>query len=95
MARRFVDARGTEWEVWEVTPRPVPADAPPPRPWHDRKAAEGWLMFESATQSRRLTGYPPRWHALDDAELTALCSVARLESPPPVLRIVVGMADVR
>lgn len=94
MARRFVDARGTEWEVWEVTSRPTLADRAP-RPWlPDGAVAESaWLEFESATQSRRLADYPARWHALGERELADLCAAARLETPPVVRRIAGGLAD--
>ena len=96
MARRFVDARGTEWQVWEIVSRPTLADRAP-RPWlPDGATAESrWLQFESDTQSRRLTAYPGWWHAMEEEELAALCAVAHLEAPEAVRRIVVGLADVR
>ena len=96
MARRFVDARGTEWEVWEVSGRPVFADRAP-RPWvADGASSESArLRFESATQSRLLARYPAWWHALDDRELAELCAAARLEQPAAVRRIAVGLAGLR
>ena len=92
MARRFVDARGTEWEVWEVTGRRTLADRTP-RPWvpEGAIAESAWLQFDSATQSRRLERYPGRWEAMDDTELAELCSAALLESPAAVRRIAVGL----
>ena len=89
MARRFVDARGTEWEVWEVGVRRTPADVlrptrPRVRPRAGEKAEPPGLCFESATQRRRLSRYPERWHAMSPAELAALCAEARPE--PPTLR---------
>ena len=92
MARRFVDARGTEWEVWEVTGRRTLADRAP-RPWlPDGATAESaWLQFESATQSRRLSRYPGWWEAMEDPELAELCSAAHLESPAAVRRIAIGL----
>ena len=96
MARRFVDARGTEWEVWEVAARPVYADrAPRPGAEEGGAAESGRLRFESATQSRFLARYPAWWHALDDRELAELCAAARLEQPPAVRRIAVGLAGLR
>ena len=94
MARRFVDAGGVEWEVWEVAGRRTLADRAP-RPWvADGASAESaWLQFESATQSRRLERYPGWWEAMEDRELAELCSVARLESPAAVRRIAVGLAS--
>ncbi|MBV9881275.1 MAG: hypothetical protein JO180_12300 [Gemmatirosa sp.] len=81
MATRFVDARGTEWEVWEVDARRLPADAAPPPTarWRDAASTGGWLRFESATQRRRLDRYPAQWQALDAESLSALCQAARLE----------------
>jgi hypothetical protein len=96
MARRFVDARGTEWEVWEVTSRRTLADRAP-RPWvpEGASAESAALHFESATQSRLLTEYPSWWHALDESELAGLCAAAHLESPAAVRRIAVAFADRR
>jgi hypothetical protein len=82
MARHFVDARGTEWEVWEVGARRTVADAPPP-PRSRRHDADGpCLRFESATQRRCLAPYPARWEAFDPTELAALCDAARPVTPP-------------
>jgi hypothetical protein len=96
MARRFVDAHGTEWEVWEVTGRPVYADRAP-RPWvpEGASAESARLRFESVTQSRLLTRYPTWWLALEDRELAALCAAAQLEQPAAVRRIAVGLAGLR
>lgn len=82
MATRFVDERGTEWEVWEVGARLPLADAPVPR-WSraGKQREQGWLCFESATQRRRLGRYPRWWEALPSSELAALCSLASLELP--------------
>jgi hypothetical protein len=84
MVRHFVDARGMEWEVWEVGGRRALADVAPPR---RRKSAmeESCLCFASATQRRRLGRYPPWWHALAPLELDRLCAAAEIEPvrPPP------------
>jgi hypothetical protein len=84
MARRFVDARGTEWEVWEVGLRRTLADVPPAR---RRGSAEETpsLLFASATQRRRLAPYPERWHAMGPHELSELCAAARPEPSASVL----------
>jgi hypothetical protein len=63
---QFRDGDGREWEVWEVGARPPIADQvgvkPTPR----------WLCFASGTEIRRLSTYPPHWHALPPAELALL-----------------------
>ncbi|GLC23632.1 hypothetical protein [Roseisolibacter agri] len=83
MPVRLVDASGVEWEVWELAPRPVLADAPP-TPRFEAAMHDGgsWLCFESATQRRLLSRYPARWHAMLPHELEALCQAARPERPP-------------
>ena|SRR5688572_13555244 len=73
---RFTDARGTEWEVWEVGVRPAPADLRPALMPRQGRVAERWLCFASATERRRLTRYPERWHAMSPAELDRLCGAA-------------------
>ena len=86
MAARLVDARGVEWEVWELAPRPLPADVASPTAHEAMMHAGGsWLCFESATQRRHLARYPARWHAMLPHELEALCQAARPERPalPP------------
>ena len=95
MARRFVDARGTEWEVWEVAERQGLADRAPRPRRVGAGSTGGWLRFDSATQSRRLTRYPAWWSALDAPALAELCAAARLEWAPSAGRIGGGRADVR
>jgi hypothetical protein len=53
----------------------VLADAPP------RRRNDGWLRFDSATQSRRLSRYPDRWEALSVPALAELCEAASPEPP--------------
>jgi hypothetical protein len=77
MAQWFVDARGIEWEVWEIRPRPMPADAR--GAWDGLDG--GWLCFESATHRRHLSRYPARWATLPPHALAALCDAARPQLP--------------
>jgi len=37
---------------------------------------EGWLVFESATEKRRLAPIPPNWEALSNEALISLCAKA-------------------
>jgi hypothetical protein len=80
---RFTDDRGVEWEVREVDAPAMPADRRPPRTSRHGRGEAPWLCFESATQRRRLDRYPPRWPAMSERELTALCREA---TPDPMLR---------
>ena len=76
MAQWFVDARGIEWEVWEIRPRTMPADLA--GGWNDWS---GWLCFESATHRRHLSRYPAHWATLPPHALAALCDTARPQLP--------------
>jgi hypothetical protein len=96
---RFTDTKGSEWEVWEVGARPLPDDVAPPR---ERDLCAGlperWLCFASASERRRLTTYPPRWHAMSPAELEALCLSAlprKTASPAPMTLDVSDRPNVR
>ena len=42
----------------------------------DADLVKGWLVFESATEKRRLHPIPPDWDVLTDEELSALCGSA-------------------
>ena len=96
MARRFVDARGTEWEVWEVGARTPLADSPAigaRRGKNGQPAESRWLRFVSATQRRRLAPFPARWEALDANGLADLCQAARPEAPDMPRLPMVGLGD--
>jgi len=93
MARRFVDARGTEWEVWEVGARRTMADAPPPTRSRRNDADAPCLRFESATQRRSLAPYPARWEAFDVTELAALCQAARPVGLPSIRPVVLEIPE--
>lgn len=53
MLREFIDAEGTLWLVWQVTPI----------------TAEGWLCFETIGDRRRLRPIPPEWATRNDGAL--------------------------
>jgi hypothetical protein len=72
--RDFLDLKGVKWKVWPVTPSAI-------RP---KTAAEdylgdygdGWLVFESITERRRLAQFPPNWDTLSDNGLLQLLKTA-------------------
>lgn len=75
--RDFVDSRHVEWRVWDITPeRMHPATAR--EMFHGEYAdfQEGWLVFESATERRRLAPFPGRWESLSLEQLEALLARA-------------------
>ena len=57
--RRFVDADGIHWSVYESPTT------------YDRRARPT-LVFESDEAVRRVRAYPPNWRDLSDEELAAL-----------------------
>ena len=75
MARRFVDARGTEWEVWEVVSRPTLADRAPRSGGRDLEAAQlfGQAQELFAAAARRHV----RAHRVGEAEQTDLIALRR------------------
>ena len=73
--REFSD-RGVRWRVWDVTPEKM----------HPSTAAdgylgeyqEGWLVFESESERRRLPRVPRGWEQLPDDELQWLLDAAQI-----------------
>lgn len=76
--RQFRDAAGLEWRVYQ-TERNAAAEQ---RRDHllPSEYLEGWLVFEAATEKRRLAPVPPGWSDLADEALAALCSSATLQT---------------
>ena len=80
--REFVDSRQREWKVWDVTPErmhPVTAR----EMFHGRYVdyQEGWLVFESADERRRLAPFPSQWAEFPDAEIETLLRMAEVVPP--------------
>lgn len=71
--REFRDAAGVRWEVWDVVPGAV-TGTPLVAPRED--LAEGWLVFRSATERRRLFQRPLGWERYNDEQLSFLCGFA-------------------
>ncbi len=78
--REYTDSRRVEWSVWDVTPaqmHPLTRDEQYLGEMHD-----GWLVFESRREKRRLNApYPHDWVDFDIPQLEELCAKAS-----PVLR---------
>jgi hypothetical protein len=80
MARRkFTDAAGVEWDVYDVVA--LPGFGRPGEPQlapHSEvfRAARTWLMFESAAEKRRLSPIPDNWETAPQDELQRLLSLA-------------------
>lgn len=78
--RQFRDAAGVEWKV-SLTARSSPAVS---RDHYLPEAyREGWLLFESENEKRRLAPVPRDWESLGDEALAMLCARAPQQTPRP------------
>jgi hypothetical protein len=78
--RQFRDAAGVEWKV-SMTTRSSPAvsrDHYLPESYR-----EGWLLFESENEKRRLAPVPRDWESLSDEALAMLCARAPQQTARP------------
>jgi hypothetical protein len=66
--RRFTDAQGVEWEVFDVIVRAEPSLR---RLAHSQQmaATKAWLVFESGRERRRLAPFPIAWEEAPVEEL--------------------------
>jgi hypothetical protein len=72
--RRFTDARGTRWSVREIIPESM---STAPRVALARpEYSDGWLLFQSEGEKRRLAPYPRDWRDLPEGGLESLCDRA-------------------
>ena len=69
--RQFRDLSGAEWSVWAVIPSATAVLRGRNAQWNT-----GWLLFESDSDSRRLSPIPADWHSRNDRELQQLCDAA-------------------
>ena len=72
--RTFVDDKGTLWEVREIH---VPTLSIVPRRFLPHpEYADGWLLFCSPTERRRIAPLPQDWEELEITELARWCERA-------------------
>ena len=71
--RYFRDQAGIEWRVF-LTARG--SDAVSREHSLPEAYREGWLVFESALEKRRLAPIPANWESLSDEALAGLCAIA-------------------
>ena len=76
--RHFRDKAGVEWQVF-LTARG--SDAVSREHFLPEAYREGWLVFESAQEKRRLAPIPPNWEALSNEALAALLAQASPQVP--------------
>ena len=100
--REFRDDRGITWMVWEVHPTmaerrrtavPIPPDYKERRLNHEARVpvaehfAQGWLVFRTSGERRRLAPIPNDWALGSEAQLRTWCAEA---APTVVWRHPVG-----
>jgi hypothetical protein len=73
--RQFTDAKGVEWEVYDVVVRPGPS-ARYPAHSQQLQPAKAWLVFESARERRRLSPFPIAWDEAPQEELERYLAIA-------------------
>jgi len=99
MAHRvFRDEQGRVWHAWTVKPDAVDRRITPAAPGsvaverrkrHEYRVkmaapwANGWLVFETRGEKRRLAPYPPSWSSASDAELLQLMRARATLVPVP------------
>lgn len=81
MLRGFIDAGGTEWRVWQVSPASFTGTANATEVFsrtslNGTPFANGWLCFESLMEKRRLAPIPEGWEFLEAGILAELCRSA-------------------
>jgi hypothetical protein len=79
---QYVDAEGRHWVVREV--RDPNLAMIPPHLLTRPEFAEGWLLFESEGEKRRLAPYPDDWMTLSVKQLDQWRMRARRIDPVPV-----------
>jgi hypothetical protein len=78
---QFVDSKGRDWAVREVKD---PNLANIPRHLLTQpEFAEGWLLFETPGEKRRLAPYPDDWTHLSVKQLEESCKHASRVDPVP------------
>jgi len=75
--RTFRDAAGVEWQMYQAERKLEGERRDHLLPAEYR---HGWLVFESATEKRRLAPVPPGWRDLSDQALAALCASATVQA---------------
>ena len=75
--RHFRDEAGTDWEVYDVLPSTLAAGRGEFLPEHLRN---GWLVFHSQDERRRLAPIPTDWTELPMDDLRALLLAAEIVS---------------
>lgn len=82
-ARRFIDAYGFSWQVWELSAR----EARPGQTVDRRPDGRGWLYFFSRGTTLVLRDYVREWASLSWEELDALRVQAQVLGSDTTVRV--------
>jgi hypothetical protein len=77
--REFRDEWGVSWQVWSV--RPAPTTEKKTAPQMEPGFENGWLVFSSQRERRRLAPIPDSWVGLPEAGLRQLLAASVREAP--------------
>jgi hypothetical protein len=78
---QFVDSKGRDWAVREV--KDPNLENIPRHCLTQPEFAEGWLLFETPGEKRRLAPYPDDWTHLSVTQLEESCRHASRVDPVP------------
>lgn len=96
--RQVNDAEGVRWDVWDVYPcllerrshrerrsteRETPARRVPGTPRPEQDYQDGWLVFRSGMDRRRLPTVPAGWETLPAGALLELLGLASITGRRP------------
>jgi hypothetical protein len=84
MSREFADPLGVAWVVREIANPAIPPKLA--NLLGDERRKGGWLVFESASEKRRLSPYPDDWRTIPGVDLAILCARAVRVPPAPARR---------
>ena len=74
--RTFTDTAGVEWQVWDVRPEGTHLALTP-----NPDLQNGWLVFQSSTEKRRLCPIPDDWETCPAERLSLLSRIAPAVQP--------------
>jgi len=79
--RTFSDSKGVAWKVWAVVPTLDELASLNTKRRTERNEndawQQGWLLFESDSESRRLRPIPDKWESATRVDLDAMCRRAK------------------
>ena len=81
MLRRFTDADGVTWNVWDVSSGIYIGSMPPTTFTGQQVTPATWLCFAADNKRKRLAPIPNDWATADDSKLLDYCKEAQPVRP--------------